>query len=146
MYPNQIFKKRRVYNAPVYVSNYPPLNTYLYKALKACKELLKSNELERLEILFYKDDSTEYERYKFDIKSLESNTANADEFLMDFEEQIRSSLCRLSERMKCLEKLPSDAKFRILIYTTHSTFIKLTHNSNYQVKFLYIHTIFIEVL
>lgn len=135
MYPSQIFKKRRVYNAPVYVSIYPPLNTYLYKTLKTCKELLKSSELERLEILFYKDENQEYERYKFDIKGV-NTIANEDEFLIDFEEQLRSSLSRLSERMKCLQKLPSDAKFRILIYTTHSTFIKLTHNSNYQVKFL----------
>ena len=112
--------------------------------MKTCKELLKSSDLECLEVLFYKDDSKEYERYKFNIKSFENNAANEDEFLMDFEEQIRSSLCRLSERMKCMEKLPSDAKFRILIYTTHSTFIKLTHNSNYQVKFLYIHTIVFE--
>ncbi|KAI8120755.1 hypothetical protein FF38_10778 [Lucilia cuprina] len=131
LYPGQIFKKRRIYNTPVYVSIYPPLNTYLYKVLRTSRELLKTQELECVEILFYKDDNKEYERYKFKT-ILEKNCQNEDEFLLDFEEQLRSSLGTLAERLKGLEKLPSDAKFRILVYTTQAAFVRLTHNAHYQ--------------
>lgn len=132
IYPSQIFKKRRIYNTPVYVSIYPPLNTYLYKVLRTSRELLKSGELECIEILLYRDECKELERYKFKLK-LEKFQGNEDEFLMDFEEQVRNSLSLLAERLKGLEKLPSDAKFRILVHTTHAAFIRLTHNSHYQV-------------
>ncbi|KAM7363176.1 DNA polymerase zeta subunit 2 [Cochliomyia hominivorax] len=131
VYPAQIFKKRRIYNTPVFVSIYPPLNTYLYKVLRTSRELLKTSELECVEILLYKNDHKEYERYKFNVLQ-ERNAMNEDEFLLDFEEQLRISLSLLAERLKGLEKLPSDAKFRILVHTTQSAFMRLTHNSHYQ--------------
>lgn len=132
IYPAQIFKKRRIYNTPVYVSIYPPLNTYLYKVLRTSRELLKSEELECVEILLYRDEHKEYERYKFKIK-FDRSIGNIDEFLLDFEEQLRSALSLLAERLKGLEKSPSDSKFRILVHTTQAAFVRLTHNSHYQV-------------
>ncbi|XP_065365455.1 DNA polymerase zeta subunit 2 [Calliphora vicina] len=131
LYPGQIFKKRRIYNTPVFVSIYPPLNTYLYKVLRTSRELLKTSELECVEVILYRDDHTEYERYKFKAE-IGKNNKNEDEFLLDFEEQLRGSLSILAERLKGLEKLPSDAQFRVLVHTTQSAFIRLTHNSNYQ--------------
>lgn len=132
VYPQQIFKKRRIYNTPVYVSIYPALNTYLYKVLRTARELLKSGEFECVEMLFYKDEHKKYEHYKFKVNP-EKITTNKDQFLLDFEEKLRASLSTLSERLKGLKKLPLDAKFRVLAHTTHSAFMKLTHNSHYQV-------------
>ncbi|XP_073823521.1 DNA polymerase zeta subunit 2 [Musca autumnalis] len=133
VYPAQIFKKRRIYNTPVFVSIYPPLNTYLYKVLRTVRELLKTGELEGVEVLLYKDDTEIYEKYTFQINPQSSGRISVeDEFLMDFEEQLRSSLYSLAERVKTLEKLPSDCKFKVLIYTNQVGFVRLSHNPHYQ--------------
>ncbi|XP_005188259.1 DNA polymerase zeta subunit 2 isoform X2 [Musca domestica] len=132
VYPSQIFKKRKIYNTPVFASIYPPLNTYLYKVLRTIRELLRTGELEGVEVLLYKDDVEIYERYRFQIKPLTERTAGEDEFLMDMEEQLRASLYCLAERVKALDKLPSDCKFKVLIYTNQVGFVRLSHNPHYQ--------------
>ncbi|XP_013117051.2 DNA polymerase zeta subunit 2 [Stomoxys calcitrans] len=132
VYPAQIFKKRRMYNTPVYTSIYPPLNTYIYNVFRILRELLKARELECVQILLYKDDSKEYEKYNFKVLQMLENKVCEDEFLMEFEEQLRSSLYTLAERLKNLEKLPSDCKFKIQIYTTQAGFVRLSHNPHYQ--------------
>lgn len=131
VYPGQIFKKRRIYNTPVYISIYPPLNTYLYKILRASRELLKTQELQAMELLLFKDDKQIYERYL--LRTQEPAIATNDEFLLEFEDQLRTSLCRVSERLKGLAKLSSDCKFKILLHTSQSAFVRLTHNAHYQV-------------
>lgn len=133
VYPAQIFKKRRIYNTPVYATIYAPLNTYLYKVLRTTRELLRTGELQCVEVLLYKDVITSYERYKFKVETLTEQTPTRDEFLMEFEEQLRSSLYALAERVKGLDKLPPDCKFKVLVYTTQLGFVRLSHNPNYQV-------------
>lgn len=135
VYPSQIFKRRRIYNTPVYISIYPPLNTYLYKVLRTIRELLKTGELEGVELLLYRDNIHVYERYMFKLKSMTEGASSEDEFLMDYEEQLRSSLYTLAERVKVLEKLPTDCKFKAIIYTTQAGFVRLSHNPHYQVLF-----------
>ncbi|XP_075145026.1 DNA polymerase zeta subunit 2 [Haematobia irritans] len=140
VYPAQIFKKRRIYNTPVYTSIYPPLNSYLYNVFRILREILKTKELDVVEVLLYKsvetntsDEIKAYESYKFEIMNLlESKPKDDDEFLLDFEEQLRSSLYTLSERLKPLQKLPSDCKFKIQIYTTQAGFMRLSHEPHYQ--------------
>ncbi|XP_061394090.1 DNA polymerase zeta subunit 2 [Musca vetustissima] len=132
VYPSQIFKKRRIYNTPVLASIYPPLNTYLYKVLRTIRELLKTGELDGVEVVLYKDDVETYERYRFQIKPLTERISVEDEFLMDMEEQLRACLYSLAERVKTLEKLPADCKFKVLIYTNQVGFVRLSHNPHYQ--------------
>uniref|UniRef100_A0A1B0GDF1 HORMA domain-containing protein n=1 Tax=Glossina morsitans morsitans TaxID=37546 RepID=A0A1B0GDF1_GLOMM len=133
VYPTQIFKKRRIYNTPVYISIYPPLNSYLYNVLKSARELLKNNELRCLEAKLYKEDSANYEVYRFMIANpIAFNKEKQDEFLIDFEEQIRASLYLMAERLKLLPKLPNDARFKVLLQTTQAAFVKFSQNPHHQ--------------
>ncbi|XP_017493757.1 PREDICTED: mitotic spindle assembly checkpoint protein MAD2B [Rhagoletis zephyria] len=143
VYPEQIFKKRRVYNVPVYVSIFPSLNSYILNVLKAARSLQQQGELECVLLQFYHDEIPLNECYKFDIKQLqqfiefpEREEAELpmlhDRFLIDFEQELRSSLYKLAERLKPLEKLPKGAKFKVSLNTTQEAFVKFSHNPYYQ--------------
>uniref|UniRef100_A0A034W990 Mitotic spindle assembly checkpoint protein MAD2B n=1 Tax=Bactrocera dorsalis TaxID=27457 RepID=A0A034W990_BACDO len=139
LYPAQIFKKRRFYNAPVYVSIFPPLNSYIHNILRTARELQQRGELQCVVLQFYHDEIPLNECYSFDIKQFQADeqmiceaTAANDKFLIEFEEQLRSSLYKLAERVKPLNALPNGAKFKVALNTTQEAFIHLSHNSNYQ--------------
>ncbi|XP_011182503.2 DNA polymerase zeta subunit 2 [Zeugodacus cucurbitae] len=136
LYPAQIFKKRRFYNAPVYVSIFPPLNAYIHNVLRTARELQQRGELQCVVLQFYHDEIHLNECYSIDIQQLETTADGEmmcdDKLLIDFEEQLRCSLYKLAERLKPLDKLPKVAKFKITLNTTQEAFIHLSHNSNYQ--------------
>lgn len=139
-YPTQIFKKKRFYNAPIYVSIFPPLNSYIHNVLRIARELQQRRELQCVMLQFYHDEIPLNECYSFDIKHFGADVQGAcgvqstnDKLLIDFEEQLRSSLYKLPERLKSLDTLPKGAKFKIALNTTQEAFIHLSHNSNYQV-------------
>nr|XP_014089193.1 mitotic spindle assembly checkpoint protein MAD2B [Bactrocera oleae] len=139
LYPAQIFKKRRFYNAPVYVSIFPPLNSYIHNVLRTARELQQRGVLQCVILQFYHDEIPLNECYSFNVTHFEADgqmmyeaqSAN-DKFLIEFEEQLRSSLYKLAERLKSLDSLPKSAKFKVALNTTQEAFMHLSHNSNYQ--------------
>lgn len=129
-YPAAIFEKRKLYSTFVYVSVYPPLNTYISDVLNSAVCLLKVNKLRKVEVLFSTEDSTEtLERFTFETTDTMSIVAPTDDEykqLSDFEEKLRSVLLTLDTKCKNLKKLPDRFSFKINLHTTQSGFVKLT--------------------
>lgn len=136
VYPQKIFKKRRLYNALVFTSIYPPLNNYITKALQAARSLKSTGDLQRVEVVLYKDENTIYENYVFQIDDSTpeeyEKAFSSDHYLIDLEEEIRKSLLTLSDRLRILKTLPKEVKFRIQYHTTQSAYVKLSHKSETQ--------------
>ncbi|XP_067615819.1 DNA polymerase zeta subunit 2 [Eurosta solidaginis] len=143
LYPQRIFIKRRFYNAPVYVSKFPALNSYIKCALSAARELQQRNNLQAVFLHFYQDELGISEYYTFEIKRLQPAIEVKDQldmepallydkFFIDFEEELRASLYKLAERLKMLNKLPKGAQFRIILNTTQEAFVRFSHISHYQ--------------
>ncbi|XP_017044165.1 DNA polymerase zeta processivity subunit [Drosophila ficusphila] len=135
IYPSQIFKKRRVYNTPVFVSIFPPLNNYLAGVLKSARELLIRHELQCLALIVYQKENEPLESYQIQTELLgEDGHATAeDPHLIEFEQQLRSAIYKLSERVKPLPKLPpGNCQFKIHLHTTQDAFIRFSHESQYQ--------------
>ncbi|XP_065078033.1 DNA polymerase zeta subunit 2 [Ochlerotatus camptorhynchus] len=132
LYPAGIFRQRRAYNIPVWISIFKPLNDYLAKTLRAARELKHRRKLHKVELLILKDEpETSLESYVFELEDHEFSL-NTDENLLDLEEQIRKSLLNLDCRLKGLKKLPSDTTFKIMLYTTESAFAGLGNNPRMQ--------------
>lgn len=127
IYPSQIFRKRKIYDCPVFVSIYPNVTNYIMDTLTTARKLKKSNQLKRMELVVYRDDDWIYEKYAFEIAD-DSLFATArkgeDAYLLDLEQQLRTALYSLSERCKTFEKLPEDARFRIQLHTSQSAFME----------------------
>lgn len=136
MYPQKIFKKQRVYNAPVFISIYPPLNNYVTKILQAARSLKSTGDLQQVEIVLYKDEFTVYENYIFEVDDSSpekyQKAYSADQYLIELEEELRKSLLTLAERLRAFSKLPKGAKFKVQYHTTQSAFVKLSHKSETQ--------------
>lgn len=136
VYPQKIFKKQRVYNAPVYISIYPPLNKYITKTLRAARTLKSTGNLQRVEVVLYRDDFMIYESYVFEIDDSApqkyQKAYSADLYFVELEEELRKSLLTLSERLRTLPSLPKGTKFKIQYHTTQSAFVKLSNESETQ--------------
>lgn len=105
----------------------------------AARELLATNDLKCLEIEMYEEEKNLiYEQYKFEINNNSKNVIDEiyeqkDEYLLDFEEEIRNCLYKSAERLNKLNtKLPSSARFRINLHTNELAYMNLNHNSQQQ--------------
>ncbi|XP_001359547.3 mitotic spindle assembly checkpoint protein MAD2B [Drosophila pseudoobscura] len=135
IYPAQIFKKRRIYNTPIFVSIYPPLNTYLAGVLRSARELLCRRELKCFEILLYHSENTPIESYMLQIEQLEPEAARQpaqDPHLIEYEQHLRAALYKLSERLKPLPRLPGNCQFKVHLHTTQTAFVEFSHEAQYQ--------------
>lgn len=141
LYPQSIFRKRQIYGTTVPISIFPPLNDYIRNVLVSAKDLKDNDILDCLEITFKRDNDITLENHKFEIDStvklLEYGKMNDDEYLVEFEQELRKTLLTLDGRLKSLRKLPTDASFKIFLNTTQSGLVKLEHNVNLQ-DFLWI--------
>lgn len=135
VYPAQIFKKRRVYNTPVYIAAFPALNVYLGNVLRTVQQLLKDERQLRLEVIIYSEETESTESYMLDLQPVASQQLQQlrqDQYLMEYEEQLRFALYKLGERVKKLPKLSQSAKFKVHIHTTQAVFTKFSQEAQYQ--------------
>ncbi|KAH8341143.1 hypothetical protein KR074_002363 [Drosophila pseudoananassae] len=133
VYPSQIFKKRRIYNTPVFVSIFPPLNNYLAGVLRSVKELMGRNGLQSLEVILYHEENNPLESYQMLVESLVTGASENDPHLIEYEQQLRSAIYKLSERVKQLSKLPPGTTcFKIHLHTCQDAFVRLSHESQFQ--------------
>uniref|UniRef100_A0A336LQG2 CSON000984 protein n=1 Tax=Culicoides sonorensis TaxID=179676 RepID=A0A336LQG2_CULSO len=129
LYPDEIFRKRKIYGIPIYVSIYPALNDYLVMVLKTAKHLISEKKLERLEIVFYR--SAELQEIRFESYCIEFDFfKNCDRnfndvHLYEFEDAMRKSLLHIEERIRGVSRLPSNAKFKVLLHTTRQAYMNL---------------------
>lgn len=130
LYPDEIFRRRKIYGVPVFVSIYPALNDYLVMVLKTAKHLLSEKKLERLEIVFYRNKDIGEQRFEnycfeFDFSRTFGTKNEKDVHLYDFEDLVRKSLLQLEERIRGVSRLPSNAKFKVLLHTTRMAYMSL---------------------
>uniref|UniRef100_A0A182P9L6 HORMA domain-containing protein n=1 Tax=Anopheles epiroticus TaxID=199890 RepID=A0A182P9L6_9DIPT len=126
LYPEAIFRIRKAYNIPVYVSIYSALNDYIAQTLKAAREMLRNRKIRRMEMIIFEDPDNPMESYVFNLQYLGLVMEN-DENMSAFEEELRQSLLSLDARMKNLNRLPEskDVKFKILLHTTESAYVRI---------------------
>ncbi|KAH8414031.1 hypothetical protein KR222_002838 [Zaprionus bogoriensis] len=135
VYPAQIFKKRRVYNTPVFMAAFPALNCYLGNVLKAVLHLLQEQQQLQLEAVIYADEGEQHlESYMLEVQPIEAQLQprGQDQYLLEYEEQLRAALYRLAERVKKLPKLPPGARFKVHIHTTQARFTQFSQEAQYQ--------------
>uniref|UniRef100_A0AAG5CYK6 HORMA domain-containing protein n=1 Tax=Anopheles atroparvus TaxID=41427 RepID=A0AAG5CYK6_ANOAO len=133
LYPEAIFRARKAYNIPVYISIYKSLNEYIERTLLAARELKRNRKLDRLEVLIYHSEEKPNESYVFDFEH-KGLALEDDQSMIAFEEELRKSLLALDSRMKDLKPLPTDAdaRFKIVLHTTESSFVKIGSNPRLQ--------------
>lgn len=134
VYPAQIFKKRRVYNTPVYIAAFPALNVYLGNVLRTVQHLLQNERQLRLEVIIYGEETEYSESYMLDLQPVGSQQQQQrqDQYLLEYEEQLRFALYKLGERVKKLPKLSQNAKFKVHIHTTQAVFTQFSQEAQYQ--------------
>lgn len=163
VYPAAIFRKRKMYSTAVFVSIYPKLNEYLVNVLTTAHYLKKQNKLMKLELIICKscDGQTSkrneqiVEKYVFEVDPGGTNdwknsncTRSPDQYLIEFEEDVRTALLQFDAMSKTLKRLEcadnsEDYSFRIELVTTESAFVELTHKMNTttnKVKYTRTHT------
>uniref|UniRef100_A0A182K596 HORMA domain-containing protein n=1 Tax=Anopheles christyi TaxID=43041 RepID=A0A182K596_9DIPT len=133
LYPEAIFRIRKAYNIPVYVSIYSALNDYIAQTLKAAREMLRNRKMRRLEVAIFENQENLLESYVFNL-NYQGNAMEHDENMSAFEEELRQSLLSLDARMKNLKRLPQnmDVKFKILLHTTESTYVRIGNDPRLQ--------------
>ncbi|EDW97747.1 DNA polymerase zeta processivity subunit [Drosophila yakuba] len=132
IYPSHIFKIKRMYNSPIFVSIYPPFNNYLAGVLKSAQELLRRRELQCLEIIVYQKENEKLERYKIQLEAQDCGLPAEDQ-LTDFEQEMRSAIYQISQRMNQVPKLPAGScQFKVHLHTTQEAFIRFSQESQYQ--------------
>lgn len=137
VYPAQIFKKRRVYNTPVFIVAFPALNSYLANILKTVQNLLTNAVQQlKLELIIYSNEAEHKESYFLEMQPGQADFTQ-DQYLMDYEQQLRAALYKFADRVKHLPKLGQNAKFKVHIHTTQTTFTQLSHDAQYQ-EFLWL--------
>lgn len=151
VYPAAIFRKRKMYSTAVYASIYPKLNEYLVKVLTTAHNLKKQNKLIKLELIIYKSCAVGHttrrceqilEKYVFEVDPDATNDwknsdskRSPDQYLIEFEEDVRTALLQFEKMTKTLKRLDcsaddEDCCFRIELVTTESAFIELTNKMN----------------
>lgn len=135
VYPEQIFKKRRVYNTPVYIAAFPALNCYLSNILRTVQHLMADQQQLRLEVIIYAEEKEFMESYMLELQPVSTQQhqqLKQDQYLLEYEEQLRFALYKLGERVKKLPKLSQTAKFKVHVHTSQSFFTKFCHEAQYQ--------------
>lgn len=135
VYPQQIFKKRRVYNTPVYIAAFPTLNCYLGNILRTVQHLMQDQRQLRLEVIIYAEENGSMESYMLELQPAshqQQQQMKQDQYLLEYEEQLRFALYKLGERVKKLPKLSQTAKFKVHIHTSQTFFTKFCQEAQYQ--------------
>ncbi|KAJ6635411.1 DNA polymerase zeta subunit 2 [Pseudolycoriella hygida] len=138
VYPESIFKRQKMYNTTCYMCIYPPLKDYIQNVLITATALKRQNELQKIDLIFEKDETTLLEIFSFGFESAPGSKAlfddqSNDQYLIETEETIRGILLSLDEKCKNLKKLPeSGVNFKIFLHTTQQALVKLTSDPKVQ--------------
>lgn len=137
-----------MYNTPIFVSIFPPLNDYIRQVLQSAQHLLKARHLHQVQVVIYGQYEDQLapkviERYVFDMQpatggSIGQTNGGAwtepDEFLINWEEEARRALVILDQTVKGLKPLRDmETSFKIFVETSETAFVEMTNNSKLQV-------------
>ncbi|CAH0391483.1 unnamed protein product [Bemisia tabaci] len=138
IYPETIFVLKKKYGAPVHVSRYPPLNSYINDSLIAIKDLLLRKQLKSVHVCFFNNDYSKLlERLVFNVQNVfseldpEKADQMSDPYLTKLQESIRAVCLRLTTISAHTKPLGEEAAFQIQIETTESAAASLADDPDH---------------
>lgn len=144
IYPYQVFRKRKVFNIPVYLSVYPKLNKYISDMMLYAKDLLAVNRLSRVIISVYECSDThgtvvgDLEHYVLAPRLCDNEQPidkTVDEYRLDLEQNGRDAIAYFDENLKDYKSLAGhNAIFKIFLETTETAYIDICQGSAPHVK------------
>lgn len=144
IYPEPVFRKRKMYNTTVYLSIYPKLNKYISNMLIYAKELLDLKRLYRVHIVVYECSdgrgtiTRQIEQYAFAVSPPDNDEPidkTVDEYRLEMEKYGRDVLLYLDQNLKDYKSLEGrNAIFKIYLETTETAYIDISQRSKPHVK------------
>ncbi|ETN58720.1 rev7 [Anopheles darlingi] len=126
LYPEAVFRVRKAYNIPIYVSIYEALNKHIASTLQTARELNRAGKLHRLVIaILTNGQPSESYTFQFDHQGF---ALENDENMIHFEEEVRKSLLSLDARMKDLPTLDAEREnttFKIYLQCPESAHVQI---------------------
>lgn len=135
LYPKTIFKRKKLYNSPVFAPMYPDLINYVKKVLETAKELKEDAGLNGLNLIIYDaTTNTDIESYSLELLKSPSKRIKADPYFIDLEDEYRHILLSLNSKLGSITPLPNGNKsFRIQLQTKETDYIKITGDPRFDV-------------
>lgn len=128
IYPDGIFRKRRAYNTVSHVVIFPPLISYLKRILEVLLELIQTETLNAVELVFI-SKGEQVECHELKVNNYTEITKESD---FETQDTMKDLLLKLNCKLSTLNPLPEDTTFEINVYTTFGSL--QTINSKSQVS------------
>lgn len=126
VYPAAIFKLKKKYEIPVQVSIHPKVNEYISQCLKAAKDILRWDKVNKISLVIETADGLFLEKYVFEIH--QPSECTSDCYFVKTEEVFRDYLLKLSLVTGRASVLPENCTFQIQITTNEQSSVRLNEN------------------
>ncbi|KAL2499165.1 DNA polymerase zeta processivity subunit [Abeliophyllum distichum] len=73
IYPSGAFERRRYMNLVVHKARHPELNEYIHSAVNGLLPFIQKGMVERVAVIFFKDDKVPIERFVFKLQGVLEN-------------------------------------------------------------------------
>ncbi|XP_015114783.1 mitotic spindle assembly checkpoint protein MAD2B [Diachasma alloeum] len=130
IYPTEIFGRKKIYGAGVWISEHPEVNEYLKNVLEAVREALTADitSIKRLNFIIVDSDDILVEKFVFDLLQIQIDATECDPYFLKTEESLRTVCLKLSMMDSYLKPLPEDCKFSIELETHEAALVSLSEN------------------
>lgn len=114
VYPNGAFERRRYMNLVVHKARHPELNEYIRSAVNGLLPFIQKGLVERVAVIFFKDDKVPIERFVFKLNVNQSYGSKVEQ--ADLEFSLRSFLIKLPVSESMTKVLPRNCRWEITAY------------------------------
>ncbi|CAI9760333.1 unnamed protein product [Fraxinus pennsylvanica] len=114
VYPNGAFERRRYMNLVVHKARHPELNEYIRSAVNGLLPFIQKGLVERVAVIFFKDDKVPIERFVFKLNVNQSHGSKVEQ--ADLEFSLRSFLIKLPVSEPMTKVLPRNCRWEITAY------------------------------
>ncbi|KAL2473210.1 DNA polymerase zeta proCES [Forsythia ovata] len=114
IYPNGAFERRRYMNLVVHKARHPELNEYIHSSVNGLLPFIQKGLVERVAVIFFKDDKVPIERFVFKLNVNQSYGAKVEQ--ADLEFSLRSFLIKLPVSEPMTKVLPCKCRWEITAY------------------------------
>ncbi|KAL2523873.1 DNA polymerase zeta processivity subunit [Abeliophyllum distichum] len=114
IYPSGAFERRRYMNLVVHKARHPELNEYIHSAVNGLLPFIQKGMVERVAVIFFKDDKVPIERFVFKLNVNQSYGAKVEQ--ADLEFSLRSFLIKLPVSEPMTKVLPCKCRWEITAY------------------------------
>ncbi|KAL2456368.1 DNA polymerase zeta processivity subunit [Abeliophyllum distichum] len=114
IYPSGAFERRRYMNLVVHKARHPELNEYIHSAVNGLLPFIQKGMVERVAVIFFKDDKVPIERFVFKLNVNQSYGAKVEQAALEF--SLRSFLIKLPVSEPMTKVLPCKCRWEITAY------------------------------